>query len=227
MSLTYNMNTYPLTLSGVKLEALESGALYWPDQKLLCVSDLHLGKSERIVRQGGAFLPPHDTRDTLGRLEKDLLRTAANSVICLGDSFDASASSRGISEPEFMWISRMQAGRRWVWIQGSHDPGPLAIGGTHLAELPLPPLHFRHIARRSASGEISGHFHPSTRVDRGGQAVSLPCFLVDSDRIIMPAYGGQSGGIHSSHKVLTRLMRPEAQAILTGPKMQAIPMPRD
>ncbi|MDX1780471.1 MAG: hypothetical protein R3256_04040 [Thalassovita sp.] len=52
------MNAYSLTLSGVKLEALESGALFWPDQRLLCVSDLHLGKSERIARLSGAFLPP-------------------------------------------------------------------------------------------------------------------------------------------------------------------------
>lgn len=221
------MNTFSLTLSGVKLEALESGALYWPDQRLLCVSDLHLGKSERIARLGGAFLPPYDTRDTLARLEKDLLATAANSVICLGDSFDDSASSRGISEPEFMWITRMQAGRRWVWIAGNHDPGPLAIGGTHMAELPLPPLHFRHIARRNASGEISGHYHPKARIKAQGQSVSRPCFLVDSDRIILPAYGSYTGGLQSSHQTLTRLMRPEAVAILTGPKMHAVPMPRD
>ncbi|WP_373051140.1 ligase-associated DNA damage response endonuclease PdeM [Thalassovita aquimarina] len=221
------MNAYSLTLSGVKLEALASGALYWPEQRLLCVSDLHLGKSERIARLGGAFLPPYDTRETLTRLEKDLLATAANSVLCLGDSFDDSASSRGISEPEFMWISRMQAGRRWVWIEGNHDPGPLAVGGTHLAELPLPPLQFRHIARHGASGEISGHFHPKARVKMPGQAVSRPCFLVDSDRIIMPAYGSYTGGLQSSHAELTQLMRPEALAILTGPTMHAIPMPRD
>ncbi|CUH64238.1 metallophosphoesterase, DNA ligase-associated [Thalassovita gelatinovora] len=221
------MNTYSLTLSGVKLEAMKSGALYWPDQRLLCVSDLHLGKSERITRLGGAMLRPYDTRETLAQLERDLLATAANSVICIGASFDDSASSRGISESDVMWITRMQAGRRWVWLQGNHDPGPLAIGGTHMAELPLPPLSFRHLARIGASGEISGHYHPKARAMAQDQSVNRPSFLIDSDRIIMPAYGAFSGGLQSSHEVLTGLMRPEAMAILTGPTLLPIPMPRD
>ncbi|WP_323785621.1 ligase-associated DNA damage response endonuclease PdeM [Thalassovita sp.] len=221
------MNTYSLTLSGVKLEAMKSGALYWPEKRVLCVSDLHLGRSERIARLGGAMLPPYDTRETLAQLERDLLTTAANSVICLGDSFDDSASSRGISESDVMWITRMQAGRRWIWIQGNHDPGPLAIGGTHMAELPFPPLVFRHIARLQASGEISGHYHPKARVTAHGQSITRPCFLIDSDRIIMPAYGTYTGGLNTSHAVLKHLMRPEALAILTGPNLLPMPMPRD
>ncbi|MFY0680589.1 MAG: ligase-associated DNA damage response endonuclease PdeM [Thalassovita sp.] len=220
------MNGYSLTLSGVPLVALGSGALFWPEQKLLCVSDLHFGKSERIARLGGANLPPYDTRETLSRLEKDLARTKARSVICLGDSFDDSAAARGISEPEFMWITRLQAGRRWVWIEGNHDPGPLAVGGTHLSELPLPPLSFRHIAQIGGSGEISGHYHPKARVPLKGQTLTRPCFLVDSDRIIMPAYGSYTGGLYSDDPVLVGLMRPEALAILTGPQPQPLPMPR-
>lgn len=220
------MNGYSLTLSGVPLVALGSGALFWPEQKLLCVSDLHFGKSERIARLGGANLPPYDTRDTLSRLERDMAITKARAVICLGDSFDDSAAARGISEPEFMWITRLQAGRRWVWIEGNHDPGPLAVGGAHMAELPLPPLSFRHIAQIGGSGEISGHYHPKARVPLKGQTLSRPCFLVDSDRIIMPAYGSYTGGLYSDDPVLVGLMRPEALAILTGPKPQPLPMPR-
>ena len=40
------MNGYSFTLAGTNLEARASGALFWPERKLLCVSDLHLGKSE-------------------------------------------------------------------------------------------------------------------------------------------------------------------------------------
>lgn len=219
------MSKYTFTLSGLTFEALPSGALYWPEQNLLCVSDLHFGKSERIARLGGAMLPPYDTRDTLARLEKDLFRTRAKSVICLGDSFDDSMSARGISEEEFTWITRLQAGRHWVWIEGNHDPGPLAIGGTHLSELPLPPILFRHIARVTAAGEISGHYHPKARVKTKGGAISRPCFLIDSDRVIMPAYGSYTGGLDSTDPVLVGLMRPEALAVLTGSKAQPIPMP--
>ena len=152
------MNAQNLILAGTKLMALGSGALWWPDRSLLCVSDLHMGKSERMARRGGPVLPPYETHDTLTRLSDDLDRTEARIVVCLGDSFDDLGAARGLPEPDRLWITRLQAGRRWVWIEGNHDPGPVDLGGTHLAELPQPPLTFRHIAKPGSSGEISGHY---------------------------------------------------------------------
>lgn len=52
------MNGFDFTLAGVRLTALGSGALWWAQQRTLCVSDLHLGKSERHARRGGSALPP-------------------------------------------------------------------------------------------------------------------------------------------------------------------------
>ena len=145
------MNTHCITLAGTKLHALGSGALWWPEQALLCVSDLHMGKSERMARRGGSILPPYETRDTLTRLAADLDRTNARTVICLGDSFDDPGAALALAEEERLWIARLQAGRRWIWIEGNHDPGPMEMGGAHLAELSLPPLTFRHIARPGAN----------------------------------------------------------------------------
>jgi hypothetical protein len=206
--------------------ALGSGALWWPEQCLLVVSDLHLGKSERIARRGGTTLPPYDTRDTLNRLAADLARCPARTVVCLGDSFDDMAAADALPEAERQWIFRLQAGRRWVWIEGNHDPGPLEFGGAHLAELPSPPLTFRHIARRDASGEISGHYHPKATVSLRGRSITRAAFLIDRDRVILPAYGTYTGGLHAQTPVLADLMRPEAIAVLTGATPTAIPMPR-
>ena len=55
----------PFTFCGAHLLALPSGALLWPEQRLLTVSDLHLGKSERIARRSGQLLPPYEVIDTL------------------------------------------------------------------------------------------------------------------------------------------------------------------
>lgn len=220
------MTGYKFFLAGASLCALGSGALWWPDNRLLCVSDLHLGKSERIARHGGAVLPPYDTRDTLNRLAADLALTQAAIVVCLGDSFDDLSAARALPESERLWIARLQAGRRWVWIEGNHDPGPADIGGTHLAELPLAPLSFRHIARAGASGEISGHYHPKASVKTAARTISRPAFLADSNRVILPSYGTYTGGLNSNNDVLARLMRTEAIAILTGRTPQAVPMPR-
>jgi len=219
------MNGYEFTLAGAPLLALGSGALFWPAQNLLCVSDLHLGKSGRRGSLGEAILPPYETRDTLNRLAADLALTQAKTVICLGDSFDDRVAAEALPDSEKDWIRTLQAGRRWVWIEGNHDPGPVDMGGTHLAELPLPPLSFRHIARSGGSGEVSGHYHPKATVSVRGRRISRPAFLVDSDRVIMPAYGTYTGGLRASDPVLTTLMRTEAIAVLTGTsKPNAIPL---
>jgi DNA ligase-associated metallophosphoesterase len=217
---------YPFTLAGQTLVALGSGALWWPDQLLLCVSDLHLGKSERFARRSGVPLPPYETRDTLLRLQADIEAFQPRSVICLGDSFDDMAAAEGLPETDRLWIARLQAGRRWIWIEGNHDPGPVDLGGAHLAELPLPPLCFRHIADPVQSGEISGHYHPKATIRTRIRTISRPCFLIDSDRVILPAFGTYTGGLRSSDAVLDRLMRDEALAVLTGPTPRPMPMPR-
>jgi len=220
------MNGYNFTLSGAPLVAMTSGALWWPEQDLLVVSDLHLGKSERIARRGGASLPPYDTRDTLTRLAADLALSHARTVICLGDSFDDLDAAHALPSEERQWIFRLQAGRRWVWIEGNHDPGPIGFDGAHLAELPLAPLTFRHIAQDGASGEVSGHYHPKASLSLGGRGVTRPAFLIDSNRIILPAYGTYTGGLQTQAPILSALMRPEAIAVLTGGTPTAIPMPR-
>lgn len=219
------MSGYSFSLAGVHLVALGSGALLWPDAGILCVSDLHLGKSGRVARRGDAPLPPYETRDTLLRLEADLEATGARRVICLGDSFDDSEAAHHLPESEKLWIARLQAGRSWIWIAGNHDPGPVSLGGSHLAELPQPPLAFRHIAHPSASGEVSGHYHPKAYLHLRGRRVARPCFLVDSDRVILPAYGTYTGGLDCRDPALRALMRHEALAILTGVTPQAMPMP--
>jgi hypothetical protein len=216
------MNDHAFTLSGAPLRALPSGALHWPDAGLLCVSDLHFGKSERLARRGGALLPPYETRETLARLDADLERTAARIVVCLGDSFDDPEAAAGIGDAEGDWLARMMAGRDWIWIAGNHDPGPLALGGSHRSVLNLGPLTFRHEADPGASGEVSGHFHPKASL----AGTTRPCFLVDAHRVILPAYGTFTGGLRCSDPALSSLMRAGALAILTGRQALAFPMPR-
>ena len=220
------MNTHSFTFAGARLQALGSGALHWPEACLLVVSDLHLGKSERIARRSGLQLPPYETRETRSRLEADIEATGAAQVLCLGDSFDAPAAAMSLSEEEVLWITRLQAGRRWIWVEGNHDPGPLARGGEHRAELTLGPLTFRHIAAEGASGEVSGHYHPKASLSARGRSITRPCFLLDATRLILPAYGAYTGGLRSRDPARCSLMEPGALAILTGPIPRAIPMPR-
>ena len=213
-------------MRGARLQALGSGALWWPDEALLCVSDLHLGKSERMARRGGAALPPYETRDTLERLEAVINTCQPATVVCLGDSFDDLGAALALGQEDRLWINRLQAGRHWVWIEGNHDPGPVDLGGSHLAALQIGPLTFTHIAQAAAVGEVSGHYHPKAALHARGRTISRPAFLLDPVRLIMPAFGTYTGGLRSETEVLNRLMQPGAQAIMTGKTPVALPMPR-
>ena len=220
------MEGYNFILAGASLVALETGALLWPEKRLLCVSDLHLGKSASIIRRGGPMLPPYDVLDTLLRLESDICSSQAEIIVCLGDNFDDLEASKSLRYEELFWIKKLQMGRHWIWIEGNHDPGPLEMGGTHLTALPLTPLNFRHIPSPRASGEIAGHFHPKVNLKLQGRIISKRCFLLDRDRLILPAYGTFTGGLETKSRELSSLMHSEALAILTGKQAKAIPMPR-
>ena len=220
------MNSHAFPFHGETLHALPCGALWWPSAALLCVSDLHFGKSERMARRGGPVLPPYDTADTLARLDAALDATGARRVVCLGDSFDDLAAGGALAEPHRLWLTRLIAGRDWCWIEGNHDPGPLDLPGTHRATLTVGPITFRHITEPGARAEVSGHYHPKARIALRGASVSRPCFLIDGARVILPAFGTYTGGLDTTDPALSGVMAPSALAILTGTRAHAIPMPR-
>jgi DNA ligase-associated metallophosphoesterase len=219
------MSAETLTLAGATLTARPSGALWWPAERLLCVADLHLCKSERTARRGGPLLPPYETAETLDRLAAEVAALAPATVVCLGDSFDDCAAGAALAPADAARLLALSAGRDWIWIAGNHDPAPLALPGRHLAELRAGPLAFRHAALPDAApGEVSGHYHPKLRLPVRGGAVTRPCFLADAARLILPAFGAFTGGLFASAPPLARLLAPDARAILTGQPCVAVPL---
>jgi uncharacterized protein len=220
------MTALPFVFRAQILHALPSGGLYWPARDLLCVADLHLGKSDRMARRGGALLPPYETVETLDRLAQDIALLAPATVICLGDSFDDLTAAQGLTDPVRDHLTSLMAGRRWIWVLGNHDPGPLDLGGTHLAEHRNGPLMFRHIAEPGAQGEVSGHYHPKLRLQLRGRSITRRCLLFDDTRLILPAYGAYTGGLFCDRPELSGLMGAAAEAIAIGAPPVRLPMPR-
>ena len=208
------MTALPFTFHAQHFTALPSGALQWPAQDALLVADLHLGKSERMARRGGALLPPYETQATLARLADDLHTTAPRRLIALGDSFDDDAVETALP-PDMRAMLRAITGRHdTLWITGNHDPG--ARG---LPELALGGLTLRHIA--TAPGpDISGHYHP--KLTLAGRR--LPAFLIGTDHLILPAYGAYTGGLDATDPALTTLI-PHGRAIVTGHRARMVPLP--
>ena len=113
----HNMNSLAFSFAGEDLNALSSGALWWPMARLLCVSDLHLGKSERIARRTGTLIPPYEAEDTLSRLQSDLGATGAARMVALGDSFDDMGAAEALSGHSRLGaaLQRPRTGRAGRW----------------------------------------------------------------------------------------------------------------
>ncbi|WP_316013766.1 ligase-associated DNA damage response endonuclease PdeM [Roseobacter sp. HKCCA0434] len=211
--------------AGLEFEPRESGALWCASARVLVVSDLHLGKSERIARRGGALLPPYETVQTLDRLSDEVERLGPEVIVSLGDSFDDLDAADGLHPEARRRLTVLMAGRRWIWIEGNHDPGPTAFGGEHLESWRLGDVTFRHIALGAAEGpEISGHYHPKASLTVRGRRLTSPCFVVDAPRLIMPAFGAYTGGLRVSAPALRGLLGPDACVRLTRAPHHAIPL---
>jgi len=113
---------HAVALAGAEIVADPSGALYWPDERILVVADLHLEKGSAFAKRG-VLLPPYDTASTLLRLGGVLHRYAPRSVVALGDSFHDGGGPRRMSSADRTALRALQGGRDWIWIAGNHDAG--------------------------------------------------------------------------------------------------------
>jgi DNA ligase-associated metallophosphoesterase len=184
-----------IVLAGVPLLADCSGALYWPEQGLLAVADLHLEKGSSFAARG-QLLPPYDTAATLSRLARLVAHYAPRAVVAVGDSFHDGDGPARLSREDRDNLLVLQRGRDWIWLTGNHDPEPAAnIGGVFHAEFTLDALRFRHLPT-GTEGEIAGHLHPVARVSHRGRTVSRRCFAADKTRMVLPAFGAFTGGLN-------------------------------
>ena len=194
----------PIAISGIAFLADLSGALYWDDERLLVVSDLHLEKGSSFATRG-ILLPPFDTAATLGVLAQAIVYYDPRTVIALGDSFHDRDAHERLSRPDREAIAALQAGRDWIWIEGNHDPlPPASLNGSVASEIALGPITFRH-EPTGAAGEIAGHLHPKARVATRGRGIDRRCFVSDGVRAVMPSFGAYTGGLSIRDRAFAKI----------------------
>ncbi|HLY57820.1 MAG TPA: ligase-associated DNA damage response endonuclease PdeM [Stellaceae bacterium] len=177
-----------LTLGGAELVADPVGALWWPDERMLLVADLHLEKGTSFARRG-TLLPPWDTRATLDRLDAALTRYGPEVVVALGDSFHDREARARLGAEDAARLAALTARCDWRFLAGNHDPGGTEEAFEHRG------IVFRHEAAPGAAPEVSGHYHPKATIRVHGRAVACRCFVTDGRRLIMPAFGAYAGGL--------------------------------
>ncbi len=208
-----------MLVKGVMLLPDPTGALVWPKERTLVVADMHLEKAATLARRGAGLLPPYDTRETLGLLEMLMRRHAPKRLIALGDAFHDTEAARRLSDTDAARLRKLTAATDWVWITGNHDPvAPLHLGGRAADEERLGPLVFRHEPTPGprADGEVAGHLHPKAAVTVRGERLSRPCFVTDTRRLLLPAFGAFTGGLEVWDPAIRTLFGRDFTVFLTG-----------
>jgi len=206
-----------IEINGATLVADRSGALWWPEERLLAVADLHLEKGSSFAKTG-QLLPPYDSRATLNRLNATVARFEPKTIVCLGDSFhDRQGPDRLDAESKGV-VAMLQRKRRLVWIEGNHDAAAAAVlGGESAPEIEIGPLIFRHEPREGcAKGELAGHLHPVAVAVTRARRLRRRCFVSDGERCVLPAFGAYTGGLDVFDPAFAPLFPRSFQAFLIG-----------
>ncbi len=200
---------HAIAFAGDVFLALPDRALFWPRRRALLVADLHLEKASWFAghRQ---LLPPYDSRATLERLLTLAIRLDAQEIWALGDSFHDDAGVARLGSAERALLAALADGRRVHWIAGNHDAAA-ALPGARIEEALVDGIILRHEALPTEQRpEISGHFHPKWR----SAGVSRPCFVVDAQRLILPAFGALTGGLDAQSAPIRALIGGDAAVIV-------------
>lgn len=205
----------PASFAGHDFLASGDGALYWPARNALLVADLHLEKASWFARLG-QMLPPYDSHATLSALARDIDRTGASTLYCLGDSFHDRFGCDRLPEVARALLTSLTARLDWAWITGNHDAGFVDHCGGRIAdELVVDGITLRHEAiADDPTPEISGHFHPKLRLQRKGRNVSRRCYVISATKLILPAYGALTGGLDAHHPEILKKVGAGAAALV-------------
>jgi DNA ligase-associated metallophosphoesterase len=172
-------------------------ALFWEEQSILLLSDLHLGKSGHF-RKEGIGVPGAVMKEDMQRLLVLLQFFKPARLVVVGDFFHSRANI------ELDLFRRWRADishQRIELVRGNHDilaaqwyqdanievhEDPLQIGDFFLAHDPAD--------APAGAYTFCGHLHPGVILQGGArQSLRLPCFYFGNNYCILPAFGAFTG----------------------------------
>lgn len=189
---------------------LADRALLWPRRKMLIVADTHFGK-DALFQARGIPVPNDVTSNDLQRLSALLDLTESKELLVLGDFFHGKESNDAeMTRALHQWRGK-HADVTMTIVRGNHDKhagdpcDSLCIDC--LNSLRFDNIKFQHAPIEESpspnpasdfDGEddhvICGHLHPATTLsDFDGTVVKVPCFVVDPNQLILPAFGRFTG----------------------------------
>ena len=69
-----------------------------------------------------------------------------------------------------------------------------------------------------------GALPPEAAVSGAGARGDAAVLSLDARRLILPAFGAYTGGLHADSPALARLLAPDARAVVTGEPCVTVPL---
>lgn len=171
-----------------------TGVMFWEEQKMLLISDVHLGKISHFRKYGSAV--PHAAISENFKNLTEVVNFFSPNVICfMGDLFHSSLNSEWDLFIE--WVNHTEASI--ILVAGNHDIiSELkyeALGIKVFSEVVLSKILLtHHPEEREGFYNICGHLHPGFKLRGvGRQLMKLKCFYLNKQQLIMPAFGEFTG----------------------------------
>lgn len=165
-------------------------AVFWPAQMALLLSDLHLGKAAHF-RKNGIALPTQVTMQDIQRLKNLIEHYQATQVMVVGDLLHAGANTEVKLLQELI---HQYPGTKFILIKGNHDRFPdyalMDMGIQSIYDtLHINGIDLIHQQPKENSVSITGHIHPGISLQfPDKKKLSLPCYVVTSNQLILPAF---------------------------------------
>jgi uncharacterized protein len=180
-----------------RIELFPQKALFWKNQNILLLADLHLGKINHF-RKSGIAVPQKANDHNIETLMDLISLTKPHRIILLGDLFHSHYNPewevfgelvKHFSHISFELVlgnhdimSERQYERKGIRVYDELVIGPFLLTHHPMDEIP------EHVYN------ISGHIHPGVNLrGKGRQSVTLPCFYFGDRQAYLPAFGSFTG----------------------------------
>jgi len=186
-----------IQLQNCEFILLPEKALYRPDESLLVIADVHLGKA-RHFRSEGIAIPASAQNGDYEKLRTLFDKFHPFKVYFLGDLFHSRLNN---DWQLFESLINQYPHITFTLVKGNHD----IINKTLFQQLHIQVVN--HIEdkcfiysheplKENASGKvnIAGHIHPGIHLSgKANQSLRLPCFYSTGTTFILPAFGSLTG----------------------------------
>jgi putative SbcD/Mre11-related phosphoesterase len=219
-------------LLGVTFDARR--AVFFQEQKILAVADLHLGYAWSHRAQG-QMLPVAPVDDTLVRLRELIHDYAPERLLLLGDIVH-----RALPVPELVKELRelSKLGPELILLAGNHDRQLQRLlkevdqkqllqtefaAGDHVF------LHGDRPATQPARRYVIGHEHPAISLGDGvATSRKFPCFLVAENLLTLPSFSNWSAhtpvGAYEFMSPLARNAKFQTALAILGDRILPVPI---